>query len=882
MELLAPAGSIDSLRGAVHAGADAIYIGGSRFGARAYADNPQEQQLLEGLDYCHLHQVRVYLTVNTLFRERELAELPAFLEPYYRNGLDGVIVQDLGAARVIRRYFPDLPLHASTQMTIASPYSVGYLKQMGFCRIVPARELSLKEVSLLAHASGMEIEVFVHGALCYCYSGQCLASSMIGGRSGNRGRCAQPCRLPWQLEKNGSVISSARDPYLLSLKDLCALPYLNQFAENGVTSLKIEGRMKRPEYTAGVVQIYRKYLDLLQSGTGLKIENGCIVPEEEDFRMLQDLYSRGGFTPGYSMTANGPSMMSMHRPNHLGSYAAVLEKESRGGSGRSKAAAADRTARVRGKKGASIKGSAGQKTGLMLRVLADLSTGDILEPAQTDMPDAAWTADRDIPAGACLSVPDEFRRFSPGTRLFRTRNEALLSSLADLVQKEKPQIKIKGVLMLFPGKPAILEAYYQSFHVRMQGETVQEAQNHPLSREALEKQIMRTGDSPFSFESLEICGGDSVFLPVRELNRLRRDTLEQLRREILSAFRRNKTEKGSLAPDDFREKDPADRIDRVNKGPADENVLKDKLPDKRCPWPFKTAFPFLTGYSVSVQEEEQLDVILSEIPQMKHRPDRIILDSSSLWMDPAAVERVRKSGCACYFALAPVLREKTAQWYRSSSVMQRLLEADGFQVRTLDAAGFAAAVAPDIPVTADEGLYAYNPETVRVLNSFGIHSRVLPAELTCLQMEHLTGQEENSRPGEACVYGAGSNWNGAELTVYGRQLLMITAQCLQKNIDSCTGHPCRLSLRDRKNMVFPVRTQCEACCNTIWNSLPLSLFSCTQQILRLKSPRMRLSFTFEDRSETLSVLRQFSAFLDGKEFSLAADTTRGHFIKGVE
>ena len=304
VEILAPAGSYESMKAAVAAGADAVYIGGSRFGARAYADNPGEDQLLDAIDYAHLHGCRLYLTVNTLVKDRELPELPAYLAPYYERGLDAAIVQDMGVFSVIRQHFPDLPIHASTQMTVTGPLGAALIRRMGASRIVPARELSLEEIRRMYEETGAELECFVHGALCYSYSGQCLFSSLIGGRSGNRGRCAQTCRLPFEVKRAGNTLNKKDGRYVLSLKDLCTLDILPDILEAGVYSLKIEGRMKSPRYTAGVVSIYRKYVDqYLASGrAGYRVE-------EEDRRILLDLFDRGGQTEGYYRRPNGRDMV---------------------------------------------------------------------------------------------------------------------------------------------------------------------------------------------------------------------------------------------------------------------------------------------------------------------------------------------------------------------------------------------------------------------------------------------------------------------------------------------------------------------------------------------------------------------------------------------
>lgn len=304
VEILAPAGSFESMKAAVAAGADAVYMGGSRFGARAFAENPGEDKLLEAIDYVHLHGRKLYLTVNTLMKEQEIQELYEYLVPYYKKGLDAVIVQDLGTFGFVREYFPELPIHASTQMTITGAYGARILKELGAERVVTARELSLKEIENIHDQVDVEIESFVHGALCYCYSGQCLFSSLIGGRSGNRGRCAQTCRLPFEVKRQGQVLGGKGDRYCLSLKDLSTLDILPDLIESGVYSLKIEGRMKSPRYTAGVVSLYRKYADLyLTHGRdGYRVEDG-------DKKILLDLFDRGGQTDGYYKRQNGRDMV---------------------------------------------------------------------------------------------------------------------------------------------------------------------------------------------------------------------------------------------------------------------------------------------------------------------------------------------------------------------------------------------------------------------------------------------------------------------------------------------------------------------------------------------------------------------------------------------
>lgn len=312
-ELLAPAGSFDILKAVINAGADAVYAAGCRFGARAYAENFTEEEMLEAIDYVHLKGKRLYLTVNTLLKETEIRELYDYLLPFYEAGLDAVIVQDMGVLHFVKNHFPDLHIHASTQMTVTGAYGAKLLLDNGCSRIVTARELSLTEISNIYQKTGAEIESFVHGALCYSYSGQCLLSSMIGGRSGNRGRCAQPCRLPYELFESSEKAASKKrkENYPLSLKDLCTIEMIPELVESGIYSFKIEGRMKQAAYAAGVTGIYRKYLDLYE-----KAPRQPYQVSEEDYRMLLDLGSRCGFTDGYYNKHNGREMVTFSKPSH--------------------------------------------------------------------------------------------------------------------------------------------------------------------------------------------------------------------------------------------------------------------------------------------------------------------------------------------------------------------------------------------------------------------------------------------------------------------------------------------------------------------------------------------------------------------------------------
>lgn len=316
VELLAPAGNADGFYGAIKAGADAIYLGGNRFGARAYADNFTTEELTECIRYAHLFHRKVYLTVNTLMKEEELPELAPYLRPFYEAGLDGVIVQDIGALDFIKEYFPGIELHISTQMTVTGEYGVRLLQNMGAVRVVPARELSLKELKAIKEQTGVDLETFIHGAMCYCYSGQCLFSSILGGRSGNRGRCAQPCRLPYQAQLGQKHY---KECYPLSLKDMCTIQHLPELIEAGIDSFKIEGRMKKPEYTAGVTAVYRKYIDRYYAGENTQVS-------DTDSALLAGLYIRSQVQDGYYFRQNGRDMVTLDNPSYSRNEEARLEE----------------------------------------------------------------------------------------------------------------------------------------------------------------------------------------------------------------------------------------------------------------------------------------------------------------------------------------------------------------------------------------------------------------------------------------------------------------------------------------------------------------------------------------------------------------------------
>lgn len=503
-EILAPAGSMEALRAAIHAGADAVYLGGSRFGARAYADNFDEAALLQAIEYSHIYGVKVYLTINTLFRNEEIHELFDYLSPLYRVGLDAVIVQDLGVIYYIHQNFPDLPIHASTQMTITTQYAYSLLKDYGVTRIVPARELSMEELKNLKTGTDVpEVEVFVQGALCYCYSGQCLMSSMLGGRSGNRGRCAQTCRLPYTLyEKEGKNIK-AQGAYLLSPKDLCGLEAVPDLIKAGVDSFKIEGRMKKAEYVAVCVRAYRRVVDAYFTG---EFSEKCIEGCRNE---MAEVFNRGGFTKGYYYQKNGKDMMSIRAPGNTG-------------------VAIGHITDIR-------------KNKISIKLEKDVFREDIFVlDGKKDRITLTCNAEGRKGEIIVLNAPrtQELHRNQTVTRMLCSPLMAELKACCDTDR----MIPLQGRMELKPGFPARLslsmKAGSREYAVIQSGEMVEKAATKPLSREVVTEKISKIGNTRYYFENLEMDIGTEAFYSLKALKELRRNAVKALEEKVVEAGKR--------------------------------------------------------------------------------------------------------------------------------------------------------------------------------------------------------------------------------------------------------------------------------------------------------------------------------------------------------
>lgn len=481
MELLSPAGGREALEAAVQNGADAVYLGYIAFGARSYAGNFDECELRAALDYAHERGRKIYVTVNTLIKQGEFEEAAALIEHLNDWGADAVIVQDVGLAREARARFPDLPLHASTQMTVHNVQGAQLLRESGFTRVVPARECSFDEMARMAD-TGVEIEAFVHGALCVSVSGQCLFSSFAGGRSGNRGRCAQPCRLPYSM-------ADGTRGYLLSTRDLLLLDRIGELRDAGVYSLKIEGRMKRPEYVAVVTRAYREALDCAEMHVAYH-------PDAATLDALRQIFNRGGFTEGYAMGRSNAALLSWEKPNHWGVPLGTVEKIS------------GPLARV--------------------RVNRDLADGDGLQFQGRQETDVTYSG-HDTPAGQTALVRiGESSPVRAGDAVVRLTSEMQMRAARESVAGEHVRIPVRMKLTAVPGEKPVLEVADGTHRVRAAGEeAVQQAQNRALDAAGARRQLEKTGGTPYVLETLAV-EGENAFLSASTLNALRRDALDAL------------------------------------------------------------------------------------------------------------------------------------------------------------------------------------------------------------------------------------------------------------------------------------------------------------------------------------------------------------------
>lgn len=791
-EILAPAGSYEGILADVAAGADAVYVGGMQFGARAYADNLSCEQLCDAIDYVHLHDKKLYLTVNTLLRTEELEEqLYDYICPFYERGLDAVIVQDMGVLSFFYEQFPDLPIHASTQMTITTPFSAQCLKEYGVTRIVPARELSIEEIRNMKEKTGLEIECFTHGALCYCYSGQCLMSSLIGGRSGNRGRCAQPCRKRYQDD-------SGKFGYYLSPKDMMTLELIPELLEAGIDSFKIEGRMKRAEYGAFTAYLYGKYVDLYEQVKNRDSFLGELHKRqkewEEEVLSLKDLYNRGGFTKGYYQKYHGADMMCTNRPNHSGSCVGSV---------------------VQVKKQTAV-----------IRFEKKVHPQDLLEIRDNQEKMIYEYTNKEAHTEESV-VEARFKKglhVKTGQKVFRMKNQQLLDRIGEQFLQGKVGTK-RLVDFLFEaetGQPVKLTVSGKEGKVTVQGAVVQKAQKQPLSEEKIRKNLSRMGDSLLGLKHVEVSCNDAVFLPTSQINQLRREGLYQYEEMVLEPYHRkrktgitqpfleNSVRRQQSTPDVAVSVLSAGQYEAVLRVPGIQRIILDLSYESK-----EQVLSVVRNHSGESQLFLQLPHVLRESFLKKNNPE--------------------------------------AREYEDSFLHQVLMSGNvsGFYVTTFDQLCFLNQVKKAeknirFSLRGDYSLYSMNKRAKDFYIKQNVEALTAPLECNKRELSEL-GMEEM----ELYIYGHLPVMKSVQCVNLTRG--RCRKETKEKNTSMDRGVFYTI-LKDEKQMEFYSISFCPECYQGLYNGVVYDIRDAKEEIQRLNPASLRYSFTVETGEEIRKIL----------------------------
>lgn len=848
-EILAPAGSMEGLKAAIAAGCDAVYIGGSRFGARAFANNPDQDEMLEAIAYCHLHDVKLYMTVNTILKDREIKEaLFSYLRPYYEAGLDAVIVQDMGVLCFISRHFPKLAIHASTQMTLTMGKGKEFLEKYHVNRIVPARELTLQELRCMRQETSLELEVFVHGALCYCYSGQCLFSSMLGGRSGNRGRCAQPCRLPYHRSDQ----KNPQDAYFLSPKELCNLYYLAEMIEAGIDSFKIEGRMKRTEYTAFVTSMYRKYVDLYFALGKEKYHEYISSHQkewEEDLQKLSDLYNREGFTQGYLTGQAGDTtqrhpgqkgtMLASMRPKHGGVQVGTVQKVNR--------------------------------TEVVYLAEKEIHAQDVVEfRDRTWTPSYEYTLGEDVSKGTLVRARyKKGSKIQQGDKVYRTKNASLLEEIAQKYIATKEQVAVLGHCIVKKGQPISLTVTLKDQSVCCIGEVCQEAQKRAVDGTEISRILQKTGNSPFYFEDLSTEVEENAFIPVGAVKQLRREAFEQVRKQFLERFTRNDTvlEEKDPLQEDTGKKDHRS-FDKIIMS-EEKEVLTQENEQTVLQKPEKQNSKSNTEVAVTISLFEQVEPVCKS-----SKVDRIYLETASMNARELlqAYHLAKANQKEVWLAMPVIFRDAVWKLFeqKADEINAKLLAKkdavlpedlwDGYLVRNTETIAFLKAhIAKEkLRIRLDHNMYVMNQEAQLFWKEQGINLYSASLEATKKEIESF----DDRLP--------------MEIVVYGKVPLMVSAQCMQANQKACVyqnpkGWQQVIPFEDKKKRRFVCVNYCKYCYNIIYQDIPLYI----EELVDPKNKTagsIRYSFTTENALQAEQILQG----------NIPKETQRGHYDLGIE
>lgn len=857
IELLAPAGNYDAFLAAVENGADAVYLGGKLLNARQFAGNFDDEELQKAMDYAHVRGVRILLTLNTLVQDSEMPEAVEYAARAYEMGADAFIIQDMGLAANLKKAVPDIPIHASTQMTVYNLEGVRALEKTGFERVVLARELGLGEIREICRNTGLEIEVFIHGALCISYSGQCLMSSMIGGRSGNRGKCAQPCRMFYSVARDGKKL---RSNYLLSPKDICYIDHLADLIDAGVASFKIEGRMKSPEYVATVVGTYRKYLDLLeQEQRTVSGEKQISIPgvSEQDRQQLLQSFNRGGFSKGYLLGKTGPEMMAYDKPKNWGTYLG--------------------TALARDSSTNAVK----------LRLENTLGNGDGIE---------IWSgkAYEESPGGIITKIVldggKQVKRANPGdtvwvsvvrgniekgSRVYKTSDKEMLEKAAATFAKPSRKADIKVAFKMRTGElPELtLEDFSGNVVTAEGGVFPEKAVNRPLTEDRISDQLKKMGSTPFNVIELNIDMDNGIVIPISELNNIRRKAAELLENKRILTGRRKK---GLQNDPTYFQRDytyfPGNIYNPHEEIPS--NTANLSYNPKSAVTGVKK--PKLSALFYHLNKDLELDRINAD---RLYIPLNDILDRNT----GGQITKVRGLGKEVYAYIPAVIRGKQTEALIKNAETVRGMT-DGFLTGNIGVGELLRNVLGEkVNLMGDYTLNVLNSSTLDFFRKAGYKGAALSCELNLNQLASITYPENFE----------------AELGVYGRIPVMTSEYCpVGGSVGNAEPHRCKTEckngvfhLKDRKNAAFLVKCDCLDCRSTIFNSDVLFAPELLDDICKTGTAYLRMSFVDETDQEVYDIVNLHRDMIEGGrntpstqgtiENIRSRGITKGHLHRGV-
>lgn len=806
IELLSPVGDFDCLKAAVQSGTDCVYFGGELFNARASANNFNDDELKRAIEYAKVRNVKTNLTLNILIKNDEFNEAIELAKKAYEYGIDAIIVQDLGLAKKLISLFPDLPIHASTQMTVHNLDGVLEAEKLGFKRVVLSRELSIDEIKHICDNSNIEIEVFVHGALCMSYSGQCLLSSMIGARSGNRGKCAQPCRLPYELIQKslGSDIKPLNKGHLLSPKDLCSLDLLPTLVNLGITCFKIEGRLKNPEYVSTVTRIYRKYIDLAQS-------NEPYIIEDKDRKDLLQVFNRGGFSNGYLDGKPNTEFVSKEKPNNMGLFLGTVHNFN------------------------------DNKGYITFKLEDDISIGDSVS---LEKEKGLYTIselminNQNVPSakkGDIVKIGRIKGRISVNDKIFKISSKELSNLTEDYLKQEKIKTKINCNLIIHKNEPISMNIYtdntisdlYKNIDFTITSDLIPvDSINSPITSERIIDQINKLGGTPFEFDKINVDLGNNLYVPsISKLNQLRRDCVTKLEEILLDRIHRNNN----------LDNPTLDNKDLENKHDIQEKEFAILLNTLNLDFDY-----------TRIKNNSNSNFIINSI----YIPLKYFVDQN--YTDK--IKEIAKISNT-YIYLPSIMKDSVVNNFKSNiDNILNTFDIKGFVVSNISQVHILKDYYKKYDLIANYTMNIYNNNTIKELASFGISTVTLSPEL---DKETLNSFNSIIKT-EAIIYG------NLPVMTTNYCLLSGSNYCLEKCKANCGNSNQTYYLKDRMNMEFKVSPDSFTKTTTIYNSKKTSI-----SINEINTDFARLDFNNENIDEIISIINTFKngEILEGKEYT---------------